>query len=85
MFSSLKLLKKHLIKVLCIIVVICFTAGDITGLDVMQVLPSVQELMNCDLLEDVAQLPTFVLIMSAGYQQLDRVINNTIEDTTDDV
>ncbi|XP_065919919.1 nuclear pore complex protein Nup133-like isoform X2 [Dysidea avara] len=55
------------------------------GVDVMQVLPSVQELVNCDLLEDVVHLPAFVLIMNAGYQQLDRVINNTIEDTTDDL
>jgi len=51
----------------------------------MQVLPSVQELVNCDLLQDVAQLPAFVLIMNAGYQQLDRVINNTVEDTTNDL
>lgn len=55
------------------------------GVDVMQVLPSVQELVNSDLLEDVAQLPAFVLMMNAGYQQLDRVINNTTEDTTDDL
>lgn len=47
------------------------------GLDVLQILPSVHELLCCDELHEVNQLPSFIATMNSGYEQLDRITNNT--------
>ena len=43
------------------------------GLDVLKLLPDLQELSSCDILNEVKQLPAFITIMNSGYEQLDRV------------
>ena len=52
------------------------------GLDVLQLLPSLQDLSSCDQLREVNQLPSFIAIMNSGYEQLDRVTNSNFDDTS---
>ena len=54
----------------------------LSGLDVLQLLPSLQELSSCDQLREVNQLPSFIAIMNSGYEQLNRVTNSNFDDTS---
>ena len=45
----------------------------LSELDVLQLLPDLQELLSCDVLCEVKQLPAFITIMNSGYEQLNRV------------
>ena len=45
----------------------------------LKLIPSLRELSHCDVLQRVNQFPSFIAIMNSGYEQLDRVINNSTD------